>query len=187
MEPDQGHLRHRPAGAQEVHQADRLQRHSACRRVHGFRRHQGRMEDDGGDQEDPRSQDQAHRDLRAGAGVRRPFGGGQYRVRAADLGRGSARDAARGAGLSGCRQARGWRLCDAGRMRRRIRDLYFAHPRGHRRSRTASICGSCPTICARARRSTRCRSPRPSSIAGSCGRQPEGEWPTSSRSRFAAR
>ena len=42
---------------------------------------QGRMEDGGRDQEDPRSRDQGHRDLRAGAGVRRPFRSGQYRVR----------------------------------------------------------------------------------------------------------
>ena len=35
-----------------------------------------------GDQEDPRPQDQAHRDLRARAGVRRPFRGRQCRVRA---------------------------------------------------------------------------------------------------------
>ena len=69
---------------QEVSQAHRLQRHSADRRVHGGRLHQGRVEDDGRDQEDSRSQDQAHRHLRARAGVRRPFRSGQYRVREAD-------------------------------------------------------------------------------------------------------
>ena len=42
--------------------------------------HRG-MEDGGRDQEDPRSQDQADRHVRAGAGLRRPFGSGPYRVR----------------------------------------------------------------------------------------------------------
>ena len=37
---------------EEILQADRLQRHSAHRRVHGGRLHQGRVEDDGRDQED---------------------------------------------------------------------------------------------------------------------------------------
>ena len=77
------------------------------------------------------------------------------------IGRGSARDPARGAGRARRRQARGRRLCDAGRMRRRFRHLRVAHPRGLRRSRTGSICGSSPTICARVPRSTRCRSPKP--------------------------
>ena len=64
-----------------------------------------------------------------------------------------ARDILREApGVPGGRQARGRRLRHAGRMRRRIRDLRVAHPRGRRRSRTACRCGSCPTICARARR-----------------------------------
>ena len=88
---DQGHLRHRCARGQDLHQADRLQRHSSHRRLHGRRLDQGGMEDDGGDQEDPRSQDQAHRDLRARAGVRRPFRSRQCRVRAPDHGRGGAR------------------------------------------------------------------------------------------------
>ena len=52
--------------------------------VHGGRLHQGRVEDGGRDQENSRSQDQAHRDLRAGAGVHQPFRSGQYRVREAD-------------------------------------------------------------------------------------------------------
>ena len=42
-----------------------------------------------------------------------------------------ARDFARGPRLPGRRQARGWRPCDAGRMRRRLRDLCFADLRGH--------------------------------------------------------
>jgi NADH-quinone oxidoreductase subunit N len=39
---------------QLIHQADRFQRHSSHRRVHGFRGHEGRVEDDGRDQEDSR-------------------------------------------------------------------------------------------------------------------------------------
>jgi hypothetical protein len=66
---------------QEVHQADRLQRDPAHRRLPGRRLDQGRVEDGGRDQEDPRSQDQGHGDLRARAGVRRPFGSDQHRVR----------------------------------------------------------------------------------------------------------
>mgnify|MGYP003693967331 CR=1 FL=1 len=72
------------ADQQEIPQAHRLQRDPADRRVHGGRLHQGRVEDDDGDQEDSRSQDQAHRHLRARAGVRRPFGGRQHRVRESD-------------------------------------------------------------------------------------------------------
>ena len=74
---------HTDAG--EVHQADRLQRHSAHRQLHGRRLHRRRMEDGGRDPEDPRSEDQADGDMRARAGVRRPFGGGEHRVREADL------------------------------------------------------------------------------------------------------
>jgi aspartate-semialdehyde dehydrogenase len=55
VEPDQGHLRPDPGEvAQEVHQADRLQRHPPYRRLHGRRLDQGRMEDGRRDQEDPR-------------------------------------------------------------------------------------------------------------------------------------
>jgi aspartate-semialdehyde dehydrogenase len=50
------------------------------------------MEDGGRDKEDSRSQDQAHRDLRSCAGIRRPFRSGQYRVWAAAPRRRSARD-----------------------------------------------------------------------------------------------
>ena len=66
-------------------QADRLQRHPADRRLPRRRLDQGRMEDGGRDQEDPRPRDQGHRDLRPRAGVRRPFGSGQHRVRERDL------------------------------------------------------------------------------------------------------
>jgi aspartate-semialdehyde dehydrogenase len=59
------------SAAEEVHQADRLQRDPAYRRLPGRWRDQGRMEDGGRDQEDPRSEDQGHGDLRARAGVRR--------------------------------------------------------------------------------------------------------------------
>ena len=82
----------------------------ADRRVHGGRLHQGRVEDDDGDQEDSRSQDQADRDLRARAGVRRPFGSRQHRVRESDHGRRSARHPAQRAGLPRHRQARARRL-----------------------------------------------------------------------------
>ena len=58
----------------------------ADRRLPGLRLHQGRMEDDGRDPEDPRSRHPADRHLRAGAGVRRPLRGGQYRIRKADHG-----------------------------------------------------------------------------------------------------
>ena len=59
---------------------------------------QGRMEDGGRDQEDPRPQDQGHRHLRARAGVRRPFGSDQHRVRERDRRRAGAGHPARGAG-----------------------------------------------------------------------------------------
>ena len=106
-------------------------------------------------------EDQADRHLRARAGVHRPFGGGQHRVREPDHGRRGARDPARGAGLPGDRQARARRLHHAASKRpartpptsRRIRedptvDNGLAHV------------GASPTTCARARRSTPCRSPR---------------------------
>ena len=66
-------VHHRSGRDEEVPEAHRLQRHSADRRVHGRRLDQGRVEDGGRDQEDPRSQDQADRDLRARAGVHQPF------------------------------------------------------------------------------------------------------------------
>ncbi len=71
---DQGRLHHGRDRHQEVPQAHRLQRHSRDRRLHGRRLHEGRVEDDGGDEKDPRSEDQAHRHLRPRAGVRRPLG-----------------------------------------------------------------------------------------------------------------
>ena len=46
--------------AEQVHQADRLQRHPAHRRVPRRRLDQGRVEDGRRDQEDPRSEDQGH-------------------------------------------------------------------------------------------------------------------------------
>ena len=62
------------------------------------------------DQEDPRPQDQADRDLRPRPGVHRPFGSGQRRVRRPDQRRRSARDPAQGARLPGGRPARARRL-----------------------------------------------------------------------------
>ena len=89
VEPDQGQVRAGPGGrAQEVPQGDRLQLHSALRRLHGGRLHPRGMEDGGRDQEDPRPHDQGDGDLRARAGIRRPLRGGERRVRAAALGRG---------------------------------------------------------------------------------------------------
>ncbi len=58
----------RTRGTAEVHQAHRLQRHPAYRRLPGRRFHQGRVEDGAGDEEDPRSEDRAGRDLRARSG-----------------------------------------------------------------------------------------------------------------------
>ena len=146
--------------AEEVPQAHRLQPHSAYRRVHGGRLHQGRVEDGGRDQENPRSQDQAHRHLRARAGVHRPFRGGQHRVREPDHGRRGARDPAQRAGLPRHRQAR------ARRLRRRRTNAagedatYISRIREDRdgRERPRAV-GASPTICARARRSTPSRSP----------------------------
>ncbi len=98
FEQSRDDLRRRSGRAAQVHQADRLQRDPAHRRVPRRRLDQGRMEDGGRDQEDPRPQDQAQRHLRARAGVRRPFGSGQHRVRERDLGRAGAGHPARGAG-----------------------------------------------------------------------------------------
>ncbi len=147
-------------GDQEVSEAHRLQRHPAHRRVHGGRLHQGRVEDGGRDQEDSRPQDQAHRHLRARAGVRRPLRGGQHRVRESDLGRGGARDPAQRAGLHRHRQARARRLRHAARMRRARTRPTSAASAPTRPSTTAWCCGWSPTTCARARRSTPCRSPK---------------------------
>ena len=100
-EPDQELLREPDAGAPEVHQVDRLQRHSPYRRLHGRRLDQGRMEDGGRDQEDPRPQDQGPRDLRARADLHRPRRGDQPRARE------SARRA-RGAPRAGRRSRACW-------------------------------------------------------------------------------
>ena len=82
--PDQGDLTDQRNRAEEVSQAHRFQCHSADRCVHGGRQDQGRMEDGGRDQKDPRPENPARRHLRARAGFRRPFRGGQYRVRKSD-------------------------------------------------------------------------------------------------------
>ena len=73
-------------------------------------------------------------------------------------GRGAQYSAQR-AGLPGDRFARAGRLCHALRGGRRGRDLYQPHPRGRDRRERPRRCGSCPTICAKARRSTPSRSP----------------------------
>jgi aspartate-semialdehyde dehydrogenase len=69
------------SAAEEVLQADRLQRDPAYRRLPRLGRDQGRMEDGGRDEEDPRPEDQGHGDLRPGSGLRRPFGSDQHRDR----------------------------------------------------------------------------------------------------------
>ncbi len=97
------HLRRRRERAEEVHQADRLQRHPAHRQLPGRRLDQGRMEDGGRDQEDPRSVDQADRDLRARSGLRRSQRSGEHRVRERDFRRRGARYPARSTGRDGRR------------------------------------------------------------------------------------
>ncbi len=62
-------------------------------------------------------------------------------------------------GVHGDRQARGRRLHHAGRMRWATTPPISRASARTRPSTTASCCGACPTICARARRSTPCRSP----------------------------
>ncbi len=68
---------------------------------------QGRVEDGGRDQEDPRPCDRGRGDLRARAGVRRPRRGGERRVRARDQRRGRALGARRLRGRGAGRPARG--------------------------------------------------------------------------------
>jgi aspartate-semialdehyde dehydrogenase len=63
------------------------------------------------------------------------------------------------AGLPRDRQARGRRLRDALRGGGRGRDLHQPHPRGRDGGERPRAVGRVRTICARARRSTRCRSP----------------------------
>ena len=146
--------------AEEVPQAHRLQPHPADRRLHGRRLDQGRVEDGRRDQEDPRSQDQADRDLRARAGVHQPFGGGQYRIRASrSAPTRRARSSPRRPAASSSTAASPAATSPRTRRPARTRPISAASART-RRSSTASTCGSSPTICARARRSTRCRSPR---------------------------
>ena len=72
-----------------------------------------------------------------------------------------ARDILREApGCIGDRQARAGRLHHADRSVRRVRHLCQPHPRGCDGRERPRRCGSSRTICARARRSTPCRSPR---------------------------
>ena len=83
----------------------------------------------------------------------------------ADHRRRGARHPQRRAGLPGDRPARTGRLHHAARGGGRGRDLHLAHPRGPDGREWPGRCGASPTICARARRSTRCRSPKCWSIA----------------------
>ena len=95
VQPDSRHLRERSRSSAP---SSPSRSPSTCipahRRLHGRRLHQGRMEDGGRDQEDPRPQDQGDGDLRARAGVRRPCRGDQHRVRAPAVRRRGARDPA---------------------------------------------------------------------------------------------
>ena len=74
--------------------------HSGNRRLHGGRLYEGRMEDDGRDEENAGSKDQAHRNLRAGAGLHRPFESVNVEFENPIRRRRSARHSARGPGLS---------------------------------------------------------------------------------------
>ena len=156
---DQVGVSARRSRGEEVPQAHRLQPDPADRCLHGGRLHQGRVEDGGRDQEDPRPEDQAHRHLRARAGVHRPFRSGQYRVREADHAptRRATSCATRRAASSSTSTSRA-ATSRRTRRRARTRPISAASART-RRSRTACRCGSSPTICARARRSTPSRSP----------------------------
>ena len=123
--------------SREVHQADRLQRHSPYRQVHGRRVDQGGMEDGRGNQEDHGHQDQGHRHLRARPRLRGPLRGDQHRVRGIPRRGRGPRDPAHRPRHPRRRQARGRRLRHAGRMRRRLCHLHQPQSGRIRRSRTA--------------------------------------------------
>ena len=137
----------------QVHQADRLQRHPAHRRLPRRRLDQGGMEDGGRDQEDPRPEDQGHRDLRPRAGVRRPFRSGQHRVR--------ERDFRRRRRATILREAPGVMLVDKREDGGYVTPVecvgeYATYrqprPRGPDRRQRPVAVGASATICARARR-----------------------------------
>ena len=161
LDADQGHLRQRQADAQEVPQADRLQRHSAHRRLHGRRLDQGRVEDGGRDQEDPRSQDQAHAPpacaCRCSSAIpRRSTSSSKSRSRA-DEARDILREAP-GVSVIDKREPGGYAtpIEAVGEY-----DTYVSpHPRGCDGRERPRRSGWCRTTCARARRSTPCRSSR---------------------------
>ena len=128
--------------------------------LHGRRLDQGRMEDGRRDQEDPRPQDQGPRHLRARADLHRPRRGGESRARAAARRARGARASLGGAGHPGGRSPRGRRLRHAEGSHRPGPGVREPRADRSRRSRTGSRCGSSATTCARAPRSTPCRSPR---------------------------
>ena len=113
--------------------------------------HQGGMEDGGRDPEDPGPRHPGHGDLRAGAGLHRPWRGGQYRIRKADDGGDGARRAAGRAGrlVVDKREDGGYVTPSSAPARTRSSSAASARTR---RSKTASTSGSSPTICAKARR-----------------------------------
>ncbi|CAA9268668.1 MAG: Aspartate-semialdehyde dehydrogenase, partial [uncultured Acetobacteraceae bacterium] len=136
LQPDPRRVRERPGPAGAVHQAHRLQLHPPHRPLHGRRLHQGRMEDGGGDQEDPRPGHRRGRHLRPRAGVRRPRRGDPRRVREPHRRGTGPRPPARCARRAARGPARGWRLRHVQRVGRRGRGVRLAPaPRPHRAQR----------------------------------------------------
>ncbi|CAA9361697.1 MAG: Aspartate-semialdehyde dehydrogenase, partial [uncultured Microvirga sp.] len=128
LQPDPRRVRERPGAARAVPQGDRLQLHPAHRPLHGRRLHQGRVEDGGGNQEDPGPRHLRGRHLRPRAGVRRPRRGDQRRVREPDRRRAGPRPVARSARRAARGPARGRRLRHAQRGGRRGRRVRLAPP-----------------------------------------------------------
>ena len=148
------------AAAQEVPQADRLQRHSPHRRLHGGRLprdEEWKMVAETKKILDPKIKVTA-------TCVRVPvFVGHSEAVNVEfeqPITADEARDILREApGVPGDRQARARRLHHAGSRRPASTPPTSAASARTSRSRTASPCGSSPTTCARAPPSTPCRSP----------------------------
>jgi hypothetical protein len=145
-------LRRRSGRGEEVHQAHRLQRHPAHRCVHGRRLHRRKSGRWWPRPRRSRSEDQADRDLRARAGVHRPLGSREHRVREADHRRRGARHPARGAGHAWSSTSARTAATSRRSKRRRGRDLHLAHPRGRDRRERPRTSGASRTTCARARR-----------------------------------
>ena len=123
MGPDQGHLRHRFAGGENFTKqiAFNVIPHIDVFMEGGETKEEWKMVVETEKFSIPRSSSPRPASR---AGVRRPLGSRQYRVRAAGVRRGSAQRLARGAWPARGRQARTRRLRDARRMRRRFCDLF---------------------------------------------------------------